>query len=221
MTVKNISGKIFIYLISVLLIFVSFAPQASCDQLNNIKKKQKVTHEKIKHLKVLEHLEKNKLYKNQQRLEDASVSLQNSKSRYNSLESSLAGLERDLNNSVAEYNKANIQMRTRIRQVFKNQRIGMFDLIFNAKDLNSLLDVVYFEKIVLKQDYNRMITVKVKSQKIAKMKADIEARRAELAQSIQSINSQQKYIKNAIARNQSMINKYKTDRATYERACKA
>lgn len=201
-----------------LVISVCEAPQAYCSQLHTIQRKQRAAHEKVRRLKILEHLEKNKLYKNQQRLESASASLQSTKAQYSTLESQLAQMEKDLNASVAEFNDANRQMKSRIRQVFKNQRTGMFELIFDAKDLNSLLDVVYFEKIVLKKDYARMMAVKVKSEKIAKMRKDIQARKIELAQSIESINSQKKYIKNAIAQNQSMINKYKTDRATYERA---
>ena len=191
---------------------------ADANQLNTIQNKQKVTHEKIKRLKVLEHLEKNKLYKNQQKLEQASTNLQVTKSRYSSLEVQLAQMEKELSASVAEFNNANVQMRKRIRQVYKNQRTGMFQLILTAKDLNSLLDVVYFEKIVLKKDYARMMAIKAKSQKIAMMKKNIESKKIALAQSIQSINSQQKNIKYAIAQNQTMINKYKTDRKTYERA---
>ena len=191
---------------------------ADANQLKTIQNKQKVTHEKIKRLKVLEHLEKNKLYKNQQKLEQASTNLQVTKSRYSSLEVQLAQMEKELSASVAEFNNANVQMRKRIRQVYKNQRTGMFQLILTAKDLNSLLDVVYFEKIVLKKDYARMMAIKAKSQKIAMMKKNIESKKIALAQSIQSINSQQKNIKYAIAQNQTMINKYKTDRKTYERA---
>lgn len=63
-----------------------------------------------------------------------------------------------------------------------------------------------------------MMAIKAKSQKIAMMKKNIESKKIALAQSIQSINSQQKNIKYAIAQNQTMINKYKTDRKTYERA---
>ena len=50
------------------------------------------------------------------------------------------------------------------------------------------------------------------------MKASIESQKRLLAQSIQSINSQQKTIKSAIAQNQNMIYKLKTDRAAYERS---
>mgnify|MGYP005765084413 CR=1 FL=1 len=216
MSINRFIKNIFIVFLALLIGNISLI--ASADQLKSIQQKQRVTHEKIKRLKVLEHLEKSKLYKNQQKLEQASTNLQNSQNRYAQLERQLAQMERDLTASIAEFNNANIQMRKRIRQVYKNQRTGMFELILTAKDLNSLLDILYFEKIVLKKDYARIQSVKAKSERIAAMKKDVEAKKIAMAQSIEQINSQKKDIKSAIALNQNMINKYKTDRRTYEKA---
>ena len=216
MSINRFIKNIFIVFLALLIGNISLI--ASADQLKNIQQKQRVTHEKIKRLKVLEHLEKSKLYKNQQKLEQASTNLQNSQNRYAQLERQLAQMERDLTASIAEFNNANIQMRKRIRQVYKNQRTGMFELILTAKDLNSLLDILYFEKIVLKKDYARIQSVKAKSERIAAMKKDVEAKKIAMAQSNEQINSQKKDIKSAIALNQNMINKYKTDRRTYEKA---
>ena len=216
MGINRFVKKMFIVFVTLLIGNISLV--ADANQLKTIQHKQRVTHEKIKRLKVLEHLEKNKLYKNQQKLEQASNTLQKSKNQYSSLESQLAQMEKDLNASVAEFNKANVDMRKRIRQVYKNQRTGMFQLILTSKDLNSLLDVIYFEKIVLKKNYAQILAMRAKSQRIAAMKRDVQAKKIALAQSIQEINSQQRNIKSAIAMNQSMISKYKTDRRTYERA---
>lgn len=216
MGINRLIKKIFIVFTALLIGNASLI--ADANQLKTIQHKQRVTHEKIKRLRVLEHLEKSKLYKNQQKLEQASNTLQHSKNQYSSLEAQLSQMERDLNTSIAEFNKANVDMRKRIRQVYKNQRTGMFQLILTAKDLNTLLDVVYFEKIVLKKNYAQILAVRARSQRIAMMKRDVEAKKVALAQSIQEINSQQRNIKSAIAMNQSMINKYKTDRKTYERA---
>lgn len=178
---------------------------------------QKQAKEKIKYLKNLENAEKNKLYKNQKRLESTSTNLQSSKNQYSSVESQLNQLERELANATSDFNTYDVQFKNRIRQVFKSQRTGMFELILSAKDLNSLLDVIYFERLVLKRDYNRMVAMKQKAQKIAQMKRDVEAKKKYLAQSIKSINSQQKDIQKAIAQNQNMINKLKTDRRYYEK----
>ena len=216
MNIKKFIQKLFILFCTLLIGNIGLF--ADANQLKTIQQKQKVAHEKIKRLKVLEHLEKNKLYKNQQKLEQASTDLQQSKNEYASLDAQLKRMEKELRLSVAEFNRANADMRRRIRQVFKNQRTGMFQLILTAKDLNSLLDVVYFERIVLKKDYAKILVVKAKSQKIALMKKNIESKKIALAKSIQEINSMKKGIKYAIAQNQSMIHKYKTDRKTYERA---
>ena len=208
--------KIFITFLVLLISNIGLVSNAN--NLSAIQNKQKSAHEKVNRLKKLEKLEKSKLSQNQRKLEKASLGLQVSRRQYSSLESQLAQMERELDNSIRQFNTANVQMRSRIRQVYKHQRKGMFELIFSAKDLNSLLDVIYFERIVLKKDYSRMLSFKEKSQKISAQKIEIQSKKNALAQSIKDMNSQQKIIKNAIAQNQSMIDKYKTDRRAYERA---
>ena len=120
-------------------------------------------------------------------------------------------MEIDYSNSMNEFNKTDAQMKTRIRTVYKNQRTGMFELLLSAKDLNSLLDMIYFERIIIKNDYNNLMSLKIKGAKIAKLRADMEAQKRYLAQTINDINMQQKDIQKAIAQNQEMINKLKTN----------
>jgi len=178
---------------------------------------QKQAKDKIIKLKQLENAEQNKLYKNQKKLETTSSNLQASKSLYTTIEGQLNQLEKELVLSTNEFNSLDIQMKNRIRQVFKSQRTGMFELILSTKDFNSLMDMVYYERLIIKRDYRRMIAVKQKAQKIAQMRKDIQSRKKYLASTIQDINSQQKDIQRAIAKNQIMINKLKTDRKYYER----
>ena len=178
----------------------------------------KTTQEKIKTLKIKENQEKSKLVKNQRRLENTSSTLQASKRQYSDIDGKLKSMEDEYNASITEFNKVDTQMKNRIRQVYKTQRRGMFELILSAKDLNSLLDVIYFERIIIKNDYKRMMALKSKSAKLAKMKRDIESQKAYLAQAIKDINSQQVSIQRAIAENQNMIHRLKTDRAAYERS---
>ena len=200
------------FLAGVILIFV---PQ-SCDATQKVTT-QKQAREKINQLKIRENAEKNKLYSNQKKLETASSNLQASKTKYNDVQSQLSQMERDLVLANHEYSSIDVKMKDRIRRVFKSQRTGMFELILSTRDLNSLMDVIYFERIVIKNDYARMMQAKKKANQIANMKRDVEAKKKYLAQSIKTINSQQKDIQRAIAQNESMINKLKTDRRYYER----
>ena len=179
----------------------------------NVEAKKQQTRAKINQLKKLEHNEKSKLVRNQQKLESVSNSLESSKKQYSSVQSQLSTMEDDLNDALYEFNTIDKQLKYRIRQVFKTQRVGMFELLLNAQDMNSLLDMIYFEKIIIKRDYDKMISAKTKAEKIAKLKKDIEYRKKYLAQSIKSINSQQRNLQYAINQNQSMINKLKSNRA--------
>jgi murein DD-endopeptidase MepM/ murein hydrolase activator NlpD len=182
-----------------------------------IQQKQQAASRQVQKLKALEKAEKSKLVQNQHKLESASTNLAVSQAKYNSINNQLSVLERDYSSAMASYNVANAHVQERIRKVFKQQRVGMFRLILSAQDLNSLLDVVYFQKLILKRDTENLMRIKVQSQSIAQMKYDIESRKSNLAQSISTINSQKKNISKAIAQNQNMINKLKTDRAYYEK----
>ena len=216
---KDFLKNITVYFLSAFILVISAQNYAySASNLKTINQKMKHTQEKIKTLKIREKQEKSKLVNNQRKLETTSNNLQASKQQYTSMEAKLKNMEKDYNVSMSEFNKVDAQMKNRIRMVFKNQRTGMFELLLDAKDLNGLLDVIYFEKIVIKNDYRRMMALKDKAVRLAKMKADIEAQRRYLAQTIEDINSQQKTIQRALAQNRSMINRLKTDRAAYERS---
>jgi len=208
--------NIFIAILAMFICIVATTPQPVF--ANNIEQKKQETREKIRKIQVLEGLERNKLYKNQQKLENTHSTLTNSQARYNQLQSKLSRMESELTESQTAYNAADALLKNRIRQVFKSQRLGMFQLILAAEDLNNLLDVIYFERIIIKQDYNQMIKLKEKSDKLAKLKKDIETQKQMLAKTIANMNWQQKTIKQAIAQNQSMINKLKTNKAYYQKA---
>ena len=226
MTKKSFFKCISLFFIFCAVLFIS-TPQMSCAANNNKSIKLKLqnnqsqirtTREKIKNLKVREQQEKSKLVKNQQKLDVTSSNLVASQNKYNSMETKLHSMEARYNEAVNSSSRLDKEIKERIRDVFKTQRIGMFDLIFKARDLNSMLDVIYFERIIIKNDYKQMVAMKNRALKLAKMKSDIEKQKRYLAQSINEIDAQKKSIQLAIEQNRSMINRLKTDRASYERS---
>lgn len=225
MDIKRLVRKLFICVLAAFILFLGVPQSAMCS--NNASLKQKLqrnqvkiksTREKIQTLKVREQQEKSKLVRNQRKLETAASNLEISKQQYSSMDAKLKEMEEKYAVANREFNNVDALIKNRIRQVFKSQRTGMFDLIFKAKDLNAMLDIIYFERIVIKNDYKHMMVLKNRALKLAKMKSDIEAQKRYLAQSIENINSQQKSIQRAIAQNHDMIQRLKTDRAAYERS---
>ena len=196
---------------------LNFAITPEVCYASTVAQQQRETRAKIDYLKRLEHAETNKLHNNQRKLESTTINLKNSKDKYSTTEVQLKEMERQLYSATAEFNDIDAKLKKRIREIFKSQRTGMFELILSAKDLNSFLDIIYFEQLIIKQDYAKLVAIKTKAQKITQMKRDIESKKKYLAQSIKSINSQQKDIEKAIAQNQNMINKLKTDRSFYEK----
>lgn len=185
---------------------------------SEIQYKQRQTRAKINHLKWLENLETNKLYKNQQRLEATSTDLVESSRQYSKAQGKLTTLQDDLSGALADFSELDFQMKRRIRQIFKNQRKGFFELLLSAKDFNTFLDRVYFEGIVIRKDYDKMKLARRKAKEIALLKYNIEEQKRYLARSVKNIKYQQENIQSEIARNQNMIQKLRTDRGTYERA---
>lgn len=217
---KNLTIKIFVILILVVA-FTGITNTCSANPATTqveIQKKQKQTKAKIKHLKWLENLETNKLYKNQQKLEVTATSLTTSKQQFSSAQTQLTGLESNLSTAMADFSKIDFQMRRRVRQIFKNQRRGFFELLLSSADFNTFLDRIYFEGLVIKNDYKRMVYARIKAKEIALLKYKIEEQKRYLSRSIKNINYQQESIQNEIERNQNMIQKLRTDRGTFERA---
>lgn len=211
--------KIAIILLFLLLATTVIYPVQSYASVNpDLQKKQKQTRAKINHLKWLENLETNKLYKNQQKLEATASDLQFSKQQYSHAQGKLNSLESNLSGALSEFSELDFQLRRKIRLIFKNQRRGFFELLLSAQDFNTFLDRVYFESLIIKKDYAKMLYARQKAKEIALLKYNIEKQKVYLSRSIKNINYQQQSIQQEIARNQNMIHKLRTDRGTYERA---
>lgn len=201
----------------ILILLISFAPSAICSQ-NHIEKKRKETHAKVIRLKRLETIETNKLYKNQQRLENAQKTLTTTKKQYKSAEEQLSEAERNLNATMLDYSAAEFQTKNRIRQIYKKQRKGLFQLLLSTTDINTFLDRIYYQNIITKKDKRKLAYLKEKSRRIAILRSQIEQQKTVIAYSIKNINAQQQYIQGAISQNESSIQKYRSNRAYYEKA---
>lgn len=209
-------ARISALLLLVAAITVFSAP--SCYANSDLQQKQQQTRQKINYLRWLENLETNKLYKNQQKLETTSTSLASSRQEYHNTQNKLSSLQSNLSQALADFSTLDFQMKRRVRQIYKTQRKGFFELLLSSTDFNSFLDRVYFEGLVIKNDYRRMIYARQKAKEIALLKYNIEEQKRYLARSIKNINYQQQSIQSAITRNENMIHKLRTDRREYERA---
>src|SRR5574344_1196762 len=201
---------------------VCFAHSGSrASKINKIKllrHRQFQVHAKVKHLRFLENIETNKLYNNQKKLQSSQNSLQASKNAYLQKQNELSSTEHRLRRTQIEFIALDNELRSRIRQIFKTQRTGFFELLLSSNDINTFVDRIHFEGIVVKEDYKRLQIARAKAAEILALKRQIEIQKKSLAATIEDINSQQASIQSDIATNQDMIHKLKTNRAYYERS---
>lgn len=206
----------------VFLIFLFYALNTICCGVafaeQSIEAKQKHAKQEINRLKWLENVETNKLYKNQQKLENAQNNLTVSKTKIATTQKELNNLSYELSKASTEYNSLNGLLAQHIRDTYKSQRKARFQILLSSEDINMLVDRWYFQKMLIKKDEERMLAAKNKAREITMLKLSIESRKRNLERTVASTKTQQEYIRRAIAKNENMINKLKTDRVAYEKA---
>ncbi len=226
MKIKNIFKYILICwtIIGALFVILQTPSDAAPQSKDSLSRKLQQTASRMQAIEQKKHqadlklrTEKNKLSTNQQKLEKAQVQLRSTTQRYNSLVADLSSMERKLNTAITEFREIDIAMKSRIRQVYKHQRSGMFELLLSSTDVNTLMDMVYFERIVIKDDYRRMQAVRAKADEIAALKSRVETQKRIVEASIRDINSQRATIQGSIAANKNMIERLQKDKAYYER----
>lgn len=192
--------------------------QNGIEQKHQIEAKMGHAKKEIKKLKLLEKIETNKLYKNQQKLEYNQHSLQKNKKEYSNAKSEMYSLERKLDNLLTEHKKHLSYTSKRMVQIFKHKRNNYIDFLLNANDINAFLDRLYFENIVISYDKKKLHETKAVAREILSLKRAIEIQKKNLESSIEIMNRQQEDIQVAIAKNEKLIQKLQTDRATWEKA---
>ena len=106
----------------------------------------------------------------------------------------------------------------RINQIFKHKRNSYIEFLLNSEDINAFLDRLYFENIVIAYDRKKLQETKTVAHDILALKNRIEIQKKNLKFSMATISRQQEDIQEAISKNERLIEKLKTDRATWEKS---
>lgn len=220
LTKKNIQSLILCILLSLcslMPVFATNAPKLD-DKKNQVEAERTKAKKEIHKLKLLEKIETNKLYKNQQKLEYTQHSLQKNQREYKNAENEVSNLEKRLETLLVENRRHQAYTSKRLVQIFKHKRNNYIEFLLNAGDINAFLDRLYFENIIIAYDKKRLAETKLCAKEVLALKARIEMQKKNLESSIASINRQQVDIQDAISKNEKLIEKLKTDRATWEKA---
>ncbi len=205
-------------LILILCMFTSAcfaAPEQSLSQINARRAEAK---KRTVRLKLLEKIETNKLYSNQQRLERTEQNLSDVQERYTNATKKVVSLENELDDVLRGYKDLKEATNKRIVQIYKIQRKNYVEFLLNAKDINHFLDRLYYENIAMRNDKKNIKLTQQKARNILELKLRIEEQKRSLKDSEGVMKREQKNIQVAIGENEKLIEKLQTDIVTWERS---
>jgi murein DD-endopeptidase MepM/ murein hydrolase activator NlpD len=186
--------------------------------VSNLKKRQADAHAKANRFRLLEKVESGKLYNNQRKLETTQNTLVTTQNECTRKLNELNRMKARKSIAETEYITIYAGIKSRIRQIYKTQRQGFFELLLTSNDINMFIDRLHYEEIVMREDYKRMKEAQKKAEEIARLEDCIAKEQRSLDYSRRALLQQQRAIQSNIAYNKKMINKLRTNRAYYERS---
>ena len=196
--------------------------KVSKDKINNVKQNIDVqrndTKKKIRELKRKETNEINKLYKSQGNLEVTKKELEVTTKNLEETKKKLSNLQSSLENATAKYNRDQIEVGKRLREIYKGERISFLNILFMAENMNSMLDKIYYQERITDQDAKQLKNLKKQIGILSAYTTQIEEQKQNVLYTMARIQSKKDKIAQDIYTSQYLIKKLQTDRRTYERA---
>ena len=211
-------GQSFCFADSIVNRYKNASQSTKVQAISNLKKQQADARSKANRFRLLERMESQRLYNNQLKLERTQNNLITTQNECNKKLNQLNQMKNKKSIAEAEYASIYGGIRTRIRQIYKTQRQGFFELLLTSNDINMFIDRFHYEEIIMREDYKRMKEARIKAEEIASLEKNIANEQRSLDKSRKMLVKQQRAIKSNIAYNKKMINKLRTNRAYYERS---
>jgi murein DD-endopeptidase MepM/ murein hydrolase activator NlpD len=181
------------------------------------KEKAKISF-KIFELKRKEKIEIKKLTKSQENLEDTKNSIVNCQSKLETSRSHLKKLQHKLNKLSVDQEGVADSAGKRIKELYKGERLNILHLIFASSDSSTFLDRIYYQKIIAQKDKTLLDNLRARSREIDKSRMSVEYEKNNIASTLNVMNQKKNDLNSSIKSSQFLINKLRTDRATYEKA---
>jgi len=185
---------------------------------HTIEAKRKETRAKIHELKQKEKIEVNKLYESQNKLEETKSDINVCENRLSVAKNNIQRLQNKIEIITQERQKTAKLAGERLKQIYKGERVSILHLIFAANNVNTFLDRIYYQKRLAVYDKNLLNNLREKTKELFSVKQSVEAEKNNILNTLNIMNDKKRQISMAISTSQFLINKLRTDRATYESA---
>ena len=196
--------------------------KVSKDKIHNVKKnidsQRSSTKKKIKEIKLKEAKELNNLYKSQGNLEVTKKELQVTTQNLENTKRKLSNLQASLEDANAKYSRDQIEVARRLREIYKGERISFLNVIFMAENISSMLDKIYYQQVITREDTERLKRLEKQITLLSVYSRQIEEQKKNVLYTMIRIQDKKNKIAQDIFVSQALIKKLQTDRKTYEQA---
>lgn len=173
---------------------------------------------KIFELKKKEKIEIKKLTKTQMNLENTRQNIETCRNKLEASQSNLNHIENKLNRLSYAQDKASGAAGKRLRELYKGERVNSLHLVFASNDVETFLDRVYYQKILAKKDKSILNDLRTRAKQIDQSRIAVVSEKNNISSTLSVMNQKKNQLNSSIKSSQFLINKLRTDRATYEKA---
>lgn len=206
----------------VIAVFIlCFHPAFSVDQsrkLREIEAKSQNIRRKIEETKQKEKVAIGKLTEIQKRLYKTQNILRKNKLNLTNTQNNIALTEGELSKVKQSYSGLKIDAEERIRQIYQGQRLKILEMLLKTTELTDLLDLLYYQKLLIAQDKELLEELNKESSEIIIYKDRLAEQRIQIANIVSNIEEQRKEIAKEHSSQSSLVYRLRTERQSYEQA---
>ena len=220
---KKILFLSLILVLSGLIFNTSFHAYASVNKvkqkaLKEIEQKSEYLKRKIEETRQKEKVESNKLLVIQKTLYKTQDKLRKNKVHLSATQNSLQLTGEKLTELNSEYKALRVDAEKRVVQIYKGQRLKILEMLLKAPDLTDFLDMLYYQKLLVKQDKELLNKLTEQSDEISRYKDRLAVEKIKIASIVSDIERQKSQIAKQHEAQSVLVSKLRTERASYEQA---
>ena len=186
--------------------------------LRDIQEKSEFLRRKIEETKEKEKVAVSKLTEIQRRLYHTQEQLRKNTNKLSQTQQSLENTEEELQGLKHNYSTLRVDAENRIRQIYQGQRLRIYEIILKTTNLTDLLDILYYQKLLVAQDKALLEKLTTQSKEIEDYKDHLAIQKIEIAKIVSKINVQKKSIAEEHSIQSNLVSKLRTERTAYEQA---
>lgn len=218
--------KVFFNLIILLVFILSFICFSAEESFANnksrklklIEAKSRDIRKKIEETREKEKVAVTKLTAIQRELSQTQNKLSKNKEKLSVTQDDLNSTEKKLVELKQDYSILRADAEERIRQIYQGQRLRMLEILLRTPNLTDLLDVLYYQKLLVVQDKDSLEKLSKQSVEISNFKERLAEKKIEIAGIVGVIEGQKRKIARQHADQSQLVKRLRTERSVYEQA---